>query len=58
MIINWISPETSTMSEDISGRKQEKEERQIEESRLTMKQEESEDTTLSGDAQDFGRDFD
>ena len=32
-------------------RKQEKEERQIEESRLMMKQEESEDATLSRDAQ-------
>ena len=38
------------LSEDISGRRQEKEERQIEESRLMMKQEESEAATLSREA--------
>ena len=39
------------MSEDISGCKQEKEERQAEENRLRMKQEEREDATLSRETQ-------
>ena len=44
------SPGEGVVSEDISGCKQEKEERQTEESRLRIKQEESEDATLSRDA--------
>ena len=39
------------VSEDISGCKQEKEERQAEENRLRMKQEEREDATLSRETQ-------
>ena len=40
-----------SLSEDISGCRQEKEERQAEENRLRMKQEEREDATLSRETQ-------
>ena len=46
-----LSPGEGVVSEDISGRKQEKEERQAEENRLRMKQEEREDATLSRETQ-------
>ena len=46
-----LSPGEGVVSEDISGSKQEKEERQAEENRLRMKQEEREDATLSRETQ-------
>ena len=46
-----LSPGEGVVSEDISGCKQEKEERQAEENRLRMKQEEREDATLSRETQ-------
>ena len=45
------SPGEGVVSEDISGCRQEKEERQAEENRLRMKQEEREDATLSRETQ-------
>ena len=46
-----LSPGEGVVSEDISGYRQEKEERQAEENRLRMKQEEREDATLSRETQ-------
>ena len=47
----WGDDDNAGLSEDISGCKQEKEERQADENRLRMKQEEREDATLSRETQ-------